>query len=251
MNAFPEILEYVQSDDELLSIGEHYSYSDLETLRDYRRDYLSNEEYLRLSEDEKSQLALDRYMASQKSKWEIGRDYEMSCAMQMRQRGYTVELHGIKYRREDLGRDLIATRRIGGLLGNEVMIIQCKNWSKDRIIHENVMFQLFGTSVEFEICNNNINQEIIPVLMIPPHCSISPMALKVAKKLKILIERIPFKEFPRIKCNINHGERIYHLPFDQLYDRAEIKLPGEFYAWNVAEATHKGFRRAKRHIITS
>ena len=52
-----------------------------------------------------------------------------------------------------------------------------------------------------------------------------------------------------IKCNINQGskERIYHLPFDQQYDRIKIVLSlGECYAPNVAEAERLGFRRAYR-----
>jgi hypothetical protein len=56
-------------------------------------------------------------------------------------------------------------------------------------------------------------------------------------------------EFPRIKCNINGKDKIYHLPFDQQYDRTQIKNNGEFMAWSVAEAESKGFRRAKRHNI--
>jgi hypothetical protein len=57
-----------------------------------------------------------------------------------------------------------------------------------------------------------------------------------------------------IKCNINQSskEKIYHLPFDQQYDRTKI-IPssGEFYAATVAEAEKKGFRRAFRHNIAS
>lgn len=249
LKAFPEIAEYVDSDEDLLAVGEHMSYDELAEQRDKRKDYLSDAEYRNLTEDEKSQLALNRYLASSKSKWQIGRDYEMSCAMQMIKRGYKVELNGIKMRLEDMGRDLIATRNIGGLFGSEIRIIQCKNWSKEKTIHENVVFQLFGTTVEYESCHKCANQLIIPVLMIPPHSVISDKATAIAQKLKIEIERVPFVDFPRIKCNVNHGEKIYHLPFDQLYDRAEIKLEGEFYAWDVAEAASQGFRRAHRHVF--
>ncbi len=52
-----------------------------------------------------------------------------------------------------------------------------------------------------------------------------------------------------IKCNINQStkEKIYHLPFDQQYDRTKITAEcGEFYATTVAEAEKKGFRRAFR-----
>jgi hypothetical protein len=41
------------------------------------------------------------------------------------------------------------------------------------------------------------------------------------------------------------GEKIYHLPFDQQYDRTKIRPgTGEKYAYTVAEAENDGFRRA-------
>ena len=51
-----------------------------------------------------------------------------------------------------------------------------------------------------------------------------------------------------IKCNIGkEGERIYHLPFDQQYDRCRIDLRiGECYVETVKGAEEKGFRRAQR-----
>jgi hypothetical protein len=43
------------------------------------------------------------------------------------------------------------------------------------------------------------------------------------------------------------GERIYHLPFDQMYDRTVIgNMPGERYVHTVREAEGLGFRRAFR-----
>jgi hypothetical protein len=56
------------------------------------------------------------------------------------------------------------------------------------------------------------------------------------------------KDFPRIKCNINNGNRIYHLPFDQQYDTTKIENIGEFYAISVKDAEAKGFRRAVRWL---
>ena len=110
--------------------------------------------------------------------------------------------------------------------------------------------QLFGTVIMYRIDKHSLfKQKIIPVLMIPPHTAISNVALEFAKKLNIRIWKVPNKDFPRIKCNINHGSKIYHLPFDQLYDRAEIKNIGEFYAWSVEEAESKGFRRARKHLF--
>jgi hypothetical protein len=44
-------------------------------------------------------------------------------------------------------------------------------------------------------------------------------------------------------------EKIYHLPFDQQYDKTIIiKNSGEFYAKDVKEAVSKGFRRAFRYM---
>jgi hypothetical protein len=43
------------------------------------------------------------------------------------------------------------------------------------------------------------------------------------------------------------GERIYHLPFDEMYDATVVHPDrGEFYRATVAEAEEEGFRRAMR-----
>ena len=65
-----------------------------------------------------------------------------------------------------------------------------------------------------------------------------------------IIENEPIGDFPRIKCNISgrDSEKIYHLPFDQQYDRTVIEPhKGEFFAYTVKEAEEAGFRRAFRH----
>ncbi len=55
-----------------------------------------------------------------------------------------------------------------------------------------------------------------------------------------------------VKCNIAaNGERIYHLPMDQQYDRVVIAKKGECYVRTVAEAERLGFRRAKRWIAVA
>ena len=85
--------------------------------------------------------------------------------------------------------------------------------------------------------------------MIPSFTKLSDMAENFARILKIKVLIQDFVEFPRIKCNINNGNKIYHLPFDQQYDNAQIKNKGEFYAYTVEEAESKGFRRAMRHLF--
>ena len=57
--------------------------------------------------------------------------------------------------------------------------------------------------------------------------------------------------FPRIKCNVNNNEKIYHLPFDQQYDRTKIENHNEFYAYTVKESVDAGFRRALRFYGTN
>lgn len=78
---------------------------------------------------------------------------------------------------------------------------------------------------------------------------LSEMAKKMASYLDIkYAESVEMGAYPCIKCNIGHDEfgetKIYHLPFDQMYDATKIKKKGEFYAMTVAEAEAAGFRRA-------
>jgi hypothetical protein len=85
--------------------------------------------------------------------------------------------------------------------------------------------------------------------------ALSETAKKFAEYLGVSYkESLPLGDYPRIKCNINHstGERIYHLPFDQQYNRTTIThKTGERYAYTVAEAEEKGFRRARRGYYVS
>ena len=51
------------------------------------------EEYNSMEADERNQLALDRYInGNSKSKWEIGRDYELYIGYRFREEGWEVEL---------------------------------------------------------------------------------------------------------------------------------------------------------------
>ena len=205
------------------------------------RFYLESDEYQKLGSIERNQLALDRYIAGRKSKWQIGRDYEMYIGYLYEKKGCTVEYMGIIKGLEDLGRDLIVKNN------GKTSIIQCKNWSKEKTIHEKHIFQLFGTVVLYNIEHPQANAKGIFIST----TKLSETALQVAKELDIQVVQKDHGEFPRIKCNINRstGEKIYHLPFDQQYDSARIdKTQGEFYALTVAEAETNGFRRAFRHF---
>ena len=235
---FPELENYL----------EYYSAEKSETIEDVKENYdyvqswISKDEYSSLDENTRNQLALDRYIESRKkSKWAIGRDYEMFIGHEYEKKGYKVTYTGITDRLEDKGRDLIAQK------DNEILIIQCKNWSKYKEIHENHICQLFGTTVQYNI-ENNLLFKATPVFI--TSATLSETALKFAEYLGVqVIQNKKLEEFPRIKCNINNKEKIYHLPFDQQYDRTIIgDQKGEFFAWTVQEAVDKGFRRAKKYF---
>lgn len=249
LSAFPSLSEYLEDEQGIEELSQYSSYSELEEARDHSKDFLSAKEWDVLSTTQRNQLALDRYIQKRKtSNWAIGRDFEMSCAHTLKEQGYFVKLHGIEKRLEDLGRDLIASKIVDSKY--EIMVIQCKYWGSNREIHENVIMQLYGTTIAYKIEHQIILDDIrmiTPVLMIPSFSVLSDTAQKFAEILNIKIIRQDFVEYPRIKCNINGNSKIYHLPFDQQYDRTQIKDNGEFYAWTVKEAEEKGFRRAMRH----
>lgn len=209
------------------------------------RNYLGKEEWASLSEDEKNQLALDRYVESHtKTNWQIGRDYELSVGYEYAKKGYAVTTFGSFMGLEDLGRDLIAKNE------ERTLIIQCKYWSSQKTIHEKHIFQLYGTMISYVIEHPNSSGHTFALFI--TNTQLSGMARKVAARLGVsVVENHPMIEFPRIKCNIGRDEygcktKIYHLPMDAQYDITQIKAPGEFYAFTVKEAVDHGFRRAYR-----
>ena len=202
--------------------------------------WLSKDEWRALPSAERNQLALDRYLRSRKSNWQIGRDYERYIGYLREQAGCRVTYHGIIKGFEDLGRDLIAER------GSGIEVIQCKRWSREKLIHEKHVFQLFGTMVAHRI--EHPGRAVRGTFVTSTR--LSDRALAFARELDIAVEQeVPLADYPRIKCNVarESAERIYHMPFDQAYDATLIEPDrGEFYAATVAEAEAAGFRRAFR-----
>lgn len=216
----------------------------IEDIKEYdkTRDWLSKEEYQTLSTTERNQLALDRYISSHsKTKWQIGRDYELYIGHRFEKAGYTVDYFGSYMGLEDLGRDLIVKK------DGRTIIIQCKYWSKDKTIHEKHITQLYGTVISYCIENSEDFAKVKGGLV--TNTTLSDVAIKMANHLGIIVKTgIEKDKYPCIKCNIGkYGEKIYHLPFDQQYDVTKINSPGEFYATTVAEAEAKGFRRAMKY----
>jgi len=205
--------------------------------------FLSQEEYNTFSVTDRNQLALDRYISRTKENWEIGRLYERYLGSKYENEKWHVEYLGALKGFEDMGRDLICRK------DGKIHIVQAKCWSSKKTIHEKHIFQLFGTALCYEMENNLLPGVVSAVFTTT--ANLSSVALAAANKLGIAIKQVPLNQnYPMIKCNINQGEKIYHLPFDQQYDRVKIVNDGEFYALTVQEAEKKGFRRAMRYLGT-
>ncbi|MBU1289824.1 restriction endonuclease [Patescibacteria group bacterium] len=260
---FPWLSELIaENEDEEIPVRIDDNLENKDDDKDRVKDFLTQEEYRKLPSVERNQMALDRYLKNRyKSKWAIGRDYEMYVGYLYEQKGYSVEYTGIIDGFADLGRDVIATK------DDEVCIIQCKRWACWKEMREKHIFQLFGTTMEYWIKNfknhrkpKNFEEfakflnenKLRPIFF--TSTNLSNKAKEMANALSVeIIENEPLGEFPRIKCNINNDEfgsqtKIYHLPIDQQYDRTIIgNRAGEFYAFTVKEAEEAGFRRAFKH----
>ena len=215
------------------------------------KNFLSPTEYASLSETERNQKALDNYLQRHHTKSHIGKMYERYIGYLYEMDGYDVEYRGIEMGLKDGGIDLICRK------GGEILLVQCKNWSIESTIYEKHICQLFGASHFYnkdrmqgeyaEGVDNVGRKRIIPVFVTTT--DLDDHALEVSKTLGVVVRNIPLeKSYPIIKCNVNNGERIYHLPIDQMYDKTKVcdKREGECYVSTVLEAEQKGFRRAYR-----
>ena len=203
------------------------------------KKWLSPQEYRSLSSADRLQLALERYSKRQKSNWQIGIEYERYVGYCYEKKGYRVRYNGATEGLEDMGRDLIISK------DKKMYVIQCKRWSVEKTIHEKHIFQLYGTTIlqKMEHPDCTVGSLFITTT------SLSDLAKSCADYLNItVVENFPLKEYPLIKCNVSKdGDQIYHLPFDQQYDRVIINpSDGDFYASTIAEAESKGFRHAWR-----
>ena len=189
-----------------------------EELQDAATYYLTKEEYRKLPTVERNQMALDRFWKRPKSKWLIGRLYERYVGYLYEKDGYDVEYVGIFRGFEDLGRDLICKK------GNDFIVIQCKNWAEFRTIYEKHVFQFFGTVFQYK--DENKDKKVRAIFY--TSTKLSDLARRFSKELNIeLKENFKFdREYPAIKCNVSmvDGTKIYHLPFDQQYDKTKIAV---------------------------
>ena len=97
---------------------------------------------------------------------------------------------------------------------------------KNKVIREKYICQLYGTTVMYSLNRPKefSKYKIIRGVFVST-VPYTPEAKKFSDYLKIEYLVIPLDNYPMIKCNINMrtGEKIYHLPFDQQYDKCVIK----------------------------
>jgi hypothetical protein len=209
--------------------------------------YLPKTEWESLTETERLQRALDNYNNKnrKKSLWQIGIDFERYIGFLYEEQGFKVKFHGAMKGVEDLGIDLICSKK------TEIVIVQCKRLAaiKEIPVRENVIAQIYGASVFYQLKNSIPKKIKVRTALITSYV-LSEQAKEFATHLGIEVqENVQIEKYPTIKCNINPntGEKIFHLPFDQQYDNIVIgDVDGECYVETVAEAIKKGFRHAYR-----
>jgi len=112
------------------------------------------------------------------------------------------------------------------------IIIQRKRWSQYKIIHEKHVNQLYGTVIKYII---DYPTERVGAILYTT-TKLSDRAKEFANYLSIgVAEEFPFQKYPSIKCNVSRrtGGKIYHLPFDQQYDKTLIETErNEYYVEN-------------------
>ena len=241
LKTFPELSKYAEDDsnDVIIALTANKSIKEYQDNYDKRHDYLTKEEWYKLTEAQKSDLALERYNKGEKSNWVVGVEYEMFVEHKLKEFGFKTIPNGSLKGLNDLGRDILAEQ------DNTILVIQCKRYGKGKEIHENTICQLYGTAIEYEISSKK-QIKTIPVLYTT--VNLSETAQKFAQRLGVDVKVLAMDSFPQIKCNISStGEKIYHLPFDQQYYNTKIDKKGEFFAWTAQEAENAGFRRARKH----
>lgn len=185
------------------------------------------------------QTMLDFYtteMATKKLSYEeIGAEYERYIGYCFTKRGFEVFYNGIVNQLKDGGIDLIAKRR------NQVYIVQCKKWSRKKVLESNVVDQLHGAHDNYVAEHHLEKNNVIPVLV--TSTTASEEAKAHARNLNILLfENVRPGYFPRIKCYIDEtGNKLYKLPLDDGYDEQPMGQYGSAFHVRISQAEDAGY----------
>lgn len=204
--------------------------------------FLSVEEWNKLSMLEREQMALERYLlGASTNSWEAGLKYERYLGYLYEEEGWNVEYVGAIKGLDDYGRDLICSK------SNVVRVIQAKRWSDRTVIHMKHVVQLFGTSL---LLKHERKYEETPISILVSTTAFADDAIFAAKALGVKLEVKPFdKIYPAIKFHKSRtGEPLYHLPYDQQYDRIKMNISkGDKFLTSVEHAKKLGARRAQQY----
>ena len=196
----------------------------------------------KFDQDAEAQRDLDNYLKASLSSVDIGRMYERYIGHLYELEGYDVEYHGAVNGVADMGRDLIVSN------SDEVFVVQAKCWAKGKLIQENVIFQLFGSTEHFRL-TSRMKRPITRAVLVTT-ANFSEEARRVAQVLGVeLRAKALDRSYPMIKCCVSeNGNKFYYLPFDAGYDTLKpITRKGGFFARTVREAVESGFRRSEKY----
>ena len=115
---------------------------------------------------------------SQKERQQAGEEYEKYIARIYRRNGYTIKYNGIIKGYNDEGIDLICSKK-----GEPITLVQCKNWAKDKIIHENYIFAVYGAGKYYRLAEEIDEVKIVFYCT----CPMSNQAKIIGRKLGIEI----------------------------------------------------------------
>ena len=237
-------------EDERIIIAKKFSRD--QDIEDLRHQLEECREELRITKDKLRKISiqkitqlqddLDLYVQSKyKSTWQIGRDYELFVGQKYIAKGYSVDFYGIRKGYEDKGIDIIAKNDLHTLL------IQCKYWKQGKVLHENIVHQLYGSAMAYCQEHNVPSNKIKPILV--TNVTLTEDAKDVCTFLGVqVVQRFSMEDFPRIKCCVQENkngdvQKVYYLPFDESYDEIMPMHPGEQFVKTVQEAEDLGFER--------
>lgn len=163
---------------------------------------------------------------------EIGAAYEEMVAHDLMCDGWSVRYDGIGMGLADRGVDLTARK------GNEVLVIQCKCWSRSKTVREDTIRKLYDTVNAMRERAANPKLSFVGVLYTSTVVSIE--GKRVAKLLGVRLKaRIAFRrDFPRVKVT---KDGIYHSPLSSPY-YYDIRTPPIAWFRTTKEARDAGFR---------
>ena len=164
------------------------------------------------------------YCSSQEEKNSfVGRLYELCVGEYLYQHGYAVSFNGAMKGFKDGGIDLIARNEPANL----ILLVQCKCWSSQREMYDNVLTQFYG-SIEVFRRNYQLrtfrNFSFLGILASTKN-NISNNFLDTAELLGIEYHCIPLRNrFPIVKfCPYGYLGKELYFPWEENYDSIDLK----------------------------